>query len=150
MEIVGHSQLAMTTDLYFHVMPTALRAAADAMDRVLFSRTELRCCLSSSGTRLTNEFRYLLDMIILGCVVGRFRAAAIYAGLRGRGQGSAGRTTAQQCRGVRRRECRSRTRGVAACRQRVGAGTCAGEEAEAGPFRELSEHIAGFDTEMLR
>jgi integrase len=35
MEIIGHSQLAMTTDLYSHVMPTALRAAADAMDRLL-------------------------------------------------------------------------------------------------------------------
>ena len=35
MEILGHSQLAMTTDLYSHVMPTALRAAADAMDRAL-------------------------------------------------------------------------------------------------------------------
>jgi integrase len=35
MEILGHSQLAMTTDLYSDVMPTALRAAADAMDRVL-------------------------------------------------------------------------------------------------------------------
>ena len=34
MEILGHSQLAMTTDLYPHVMPTALREAADAMDRV--------------------------------------------------------------------------------------------------------------------
>jgi hypothetical protein len=31
MEILGHSQLAMTTDLYSHVMPTALREAADAM-----------------------------------------------------------------------------------------------------------------------
>jgi integrase len=39
MEILGHSQLALTTDLYSHVMPTALRAAADAM--------------SSSATRLT-------------------------------------------------------------------------------------------------
>ncbi len=35
MEILGHSQLAMTTDLYSHVMPTALREAADAMDRAL-------------------------------------------------------------------------------------------------------------------
>lgn len=35
MEILGHSQLAMTTDLYIHVMPTALREAADAMDLVL-------------------------------------------------------------------------------------------------------------------
>jgi integrase len=30
MEILGHSQLAMTTGLYSHVMPTALREAADA------------------------------------------------------------------------------------------------------------------------
>ena len=35
MEILGHSRLAMTTDLYSHVMPSALRAAADAMNRVL-------------------------------------------------------------------------------------------------------------------
>jgi integrase len=34
MKILGHSQLAITTDLYSHVMPTALREAADAMDRV--------------------------------------------------------------------------------------------------------------------
>ena len=34
MEILGHSQLAMTTDLYSRVMPTALREAADAIDRV--------------------------------------------------------------------------------------------------------------------
>jgi integrase len=34
MEILGHSHLAITTDLYSHVMPTALREAADAMDRV--------------------------------------------------------------------------------------------------------------------
>ena len=34
MEILGHSQLAMTTDLYSYVMPTALREAADAMDHV--------------------------------------------------------------------------------------------------------------------
>ena len=34
MEILGHSQLAMMTDLYFHVMPTAQREAADAVDRV--------------------------------------------------------------------------------------------------------------------
>ena len=35
MDVLGHSQLAMTTDLYSHVMPTALREAADAMDRAL-------------------------------------------------------------------------------------------------------------------
>lgn len=32
MEVLGHSQLSMTTDLYGHVMPTSLRAAATAMD----------------------------------------------------------------------------------------------------------------------
>lgn len=38
MEVLGHSQLAITTDLYSHVMPTALREAADAMDRALGGR----------------------------------------------------------------------------------------------------------------
>ena len=53
--------------------------------------------VSSSGTRLTNEFRYLLDMIIfLLWWAGWFRAAAIRAGWRGRGQGSAARPTAQR------------------------------------------------------
>ena len=37
MDVLGHSQLAITTDLYSHVMPTALREAADAMDRALGS-----------------------------------------------------------------------------------------------------------------
>lgn len=35
MDVLGHLQLAITTDLYSHVMPTALREAADAMDQVL-------------------------------------------------------------------------------------------------------------------
>ena len=35
MDVLGHSQFAITMDLYSHVMPTALREAADAMDRVL-------------------------------------------------------------------------------------------------------------------
>lgn len=35
MDVLGHSQLAITTDLYSDVMPTALRAAADAMDWAL-------------------------------------------------------------------------------------------------------------------
>lgn len=35
MEVLGHSQLSMTTDLYSHVMPTALCEAATAMDRAL-------------------------------------------------------------------------------------------------------------------
>jgi hypothetical protein len=42
------------------------------------------CTLLSSGTRLTDEFRYLLDMIILVVLAGGwFRAAADSAGLRG-------------------------------------------------------------------
>ena len=42
MEILGHSQqLAITTDLYSHVMPSALRAAADAIDASLLA--ELNC-----------------------------------------------------------------------------------------------------------
>ena len=35
MDVLGHSQLAITTDLYSHVMPTALREAARAVDRAL-------------------------------------------------------------------------------------------------------------------
>ena len=38
MDVLGHSQLAITTDLYSHVMPTALREAADAMDRASGTR----------------------------------------------------------------------------------------------------------------
>ena len=35
MEVLGHSQLGITVNLYSHVMPSALREAADAIDRVL-------------------------------------------------------------------------------------------------------------------
>lgn len=35
MDVLGHSQMAITMDLYSHVMPTALREAADAIDRAL-------------------------------------------------------------------------------------------------------------------
>lgn len=35
MDVLGHSQLAITTDLYSHVMPNALREAAQAVDRAL-------------------------------------------------------------------------------------------------------------------
>ncbi len=35
MEVLGHSPLAVTTDLYSHVMPSALKDAADALDRAL-------------------------------------------------------------------------------------------------------------------
>ena len=39
MDVVGHSHLAMTTDLSSLAMPTALREAADAMDRALGEET---------------------------------------------------------------------------------------------------------------
>jgi len=35
MDVLGHSQRSITMDLYSHVMPSALRDAADAMDRAL-------------------------------------------------------------------------------------------------------------------
>jgi integrase len=35
MDVLGHSQLSITMDLYSHVMPSALRDAAVAMDRAL-------------------------------------------------------------------------------------------------------------------
>ena len=35
MDVLGHSQLSITMDLYSHVMPSALRDAAHAMDRAL-------------------------------------------------------------------------------------------------------------------
>ena len=35
MEVLGHSQIAITMNLYAHVMPPALREAADATDRAL-------------------------------------------------------------------------------------------------------------------
>jgi integrase len=35
MEVLGHAQMSITTDLYSHVMPTTLRDAADAMDGAL-------------------------------------------------------------------------------------------------------------------
>ena len=33
MDVLGHSQFSITMDLYSHVMPSALRDAADAIDR---------------------------------------------------------------------------------------------------------------------
>jgi hypothetical protein len=44
MEILGHSQLARSTDLYSHVMPTALCSRGRYGSRPLFNRTEPRCC----------------------------------------------------------------------------------------------------------
>ena len=35
LDLLGHSQLSITMDLYSHVMPSALRDAAVAMDRAL-------------------------------------------------------------------------------------------------------------------
>jgi integrase len=39
MDVLGHSQLSITMDLYSHVMLSALRDAADAMDRALNGRS---------------------------------------------------------------------------------------------------------------
>jgi integrase len=41
MDVLGHSQLSITMDLYSHVMPSALRDAADAMDRALSGRSRI-------------------------------------------------------------------------------------------------------------
>jgi hypothetical protein len=46
MDVLGHSQIAITMDLYSHVMPTALRAAADAIDRALGQRECNRVAVS--------------------------------------------------------------------------------------------------------
>jgi hypothetical protein len=35
MEVLGHSRISVTMDLYSHVFPSALGAAVDAMDRTL-------------------------------------------------------------------------------------------------------------------
>ena len=35
MEQLGHSQIGLTMNTYAHVMPTMLRAAADALDAAL-------------------------------------------------------------------------------------------------------------------
>ena len=46
MDVLGDSQLSITMDLYSHVMPSAFRDAADAMDRALSGRTMIGslCC----------------------------------------------------------------------------------------------------------
>lgn len=36
MELLGHSQIGVTIDIYSHVMPTQLVQAADAMKNVLW------------------------------------------------------------------------------------------------------------------
>jgi len=36
MEMLGHSQISVTMNIYSHVMPTQLAAAADAMGRALW------------------------------------------------------------------------------------------------------------------
>jgi hypothetical protein len=46
MEVLGHSQLSITMDLYSHVMPTALRDAAEAMDRARGAEVDDSGCCS--------------------------------------------------------------------------------------------------------
>jgi integrase len=51
MEVLGHSQLGITMNLYSHVTPSALREAADAIDRVLVAQRAVRndrCCHAGS------------------------------------------------------------------------------------------------------
>ncbi|MBC9956524.1 site-specific integrase [Yimella sp. cx-51] len=43
MELLGHTQLSMTTDLYGHVLPTTLRSAADAMDGLRNTKEDDAC-----------------------------------------------------------------------------------------------------------
>jgi hypothetical protein len=81
---LGHASAAMTLDVYSGLFDDDLDGVAARLD------------LSSSGTRLTDEFRYLRDMINIVLRVGWSRAAASGAGLRGRGQGSAVRPTARR------------------------------------------------------
>lgn len=40
MEVLGHSTMSITADLYAHVMPSALVGAATAMDTVLTPRRD--------------------------------------------------------------------------------------------------------------
>ena len=40
MAVLGHSQLGITMSLYSHVVPSALREAADAIDRILGDQDE--------------------------------------------------------------------------------------------------------------
>jgi hypothetical protein len=70
----------MTLDLYGHLFGDRLDVVADAMDSARAS-----ALLSSSGTRLTDEFRYVLDMINIMFGVGWFRAAAILRRVTGSG-----------------------------------------------------------------
>ena len=42
MEILGHSQISITMETYAHVMPTAMRDAADAIDAALGGWLEFR------------------------------------------------------------------------------------------------------------
>jgi Phage integrase family len=78
---MGHDSPAAAL-LYQHSTRAADEAIAAAIDARLAALGQIaltrRPRMSSSGTRLTKEFRYILDMInISGFTVERFRAAAI-------------------------------------------------------------------------
>jgi len=74
-KMLGHASAAMTLDVYSGLFDDDLDGVADRMDSLL----------SSSGTRLTDEFRYVLDMINIMFGVGWFRAAAILRRVTGSG-----------------------------------------------------------------
>jgi integrase len=66
-EVLGHSSVAITKDVYGHLVGGQKRAAAELMSRALLSEigsarlAQRDWLLSSTGTRLTKWFRYLLD-----------------------------------------------------------------------------------------
>jgi integrase len=62
-KLLGHSSIAITADIYGHMLKGVGQRAVDGA-------AELIAQLSSSGTRLTNEFRYLLDMINIAFRIG--------------------------------------------------------------------------------
>ena len=49
MELLGHSQMRTTTDIYSHVMPAMARAAADQMDSTLFADPTAEPPFNSAG-----------------------------------------------------------------------------------------------------
>ena len=83
--LVGHSGTNVTELVYRHqIRPPApvIQTGATIMDR-LFGQANSG--VPSSGTRLTDEFRYVLDMINIMFGVGWFRAAAILRRVTGSG-----------------------------------------------------------------
>jgi Phage integrase family len=77
LDVFGHASVAITGDIYGHVSPEVSR---EALIRLSEPSPEK---VSSSTTRLTNQFRYLLDMINIVRRGGWFRAAAFERRVKG-------------------------------------------------------------------